>query len=218
MEDGFLSIKEFAKLAGVTPQAIYKQLNNHSTKVDNQLNNHSTKVDNQLNNHSTKVDNQLIAYVKFVDGRKVIDIKALRLFNVAEVDNRLNNSHSTEVDNQLNNHSTKVDNQLNNHSTKVDNQKEDVLAIFEEQLHIKDKQIETLQSDLAETRNQLSKIADQAQQLQLAQMKLLPNKEEQMLEREKKQKPNYWKGVSIGLMAIVAAGAAVFILLLNGIL
>ncbi len=218
MEDGFLSIKEFAKLAGVTPQAIYKQLNNHSTKVDNQLNNHSTKVDNQLNNHSTKVDNQLnnhstkvdnqlIAYVKFVDGRKVIDIKALRLFNVAEVDNRLNNSHSTEVDNQL-----------NNHSTKVDNQKEDVLAIFEEQLHIKDKQIETLQSDLAETRNQLSKIADQAQQLQLAQMKLLPNKEEQMLEREKKQKPNYWKGVSIGLMAIVAAGAAVFILLLNGIL
>ena len=143
MEDGFLSIKEFAKLAGVTPQAIYKQLNNHSTKVDNQLNNHSTKVDNQ---------------------------------------------------------------------------KEDVLAILEEQLHIKDKQIETLQSDLAETRSQLSKIADQAQQLQLAQMKLLPNKEEQMQEREKKQKPNYWKGVSIGLMAIVAAGAVVFVLLLNGLL
>lgn len=177
MEDGFLSIKEFAKLAGVTPQAIYKQLNNYSTKVDNRL----------------------LAYVKLVGRRKVIDIKALRLFEATEVDNQLNN-------------------QLSNLSTKVDQQKENVFVILEEQLHIKDKQIEKLQSDLAETRSQLSKIADQAQQLQLAQMKLLPSKEEQMQEREKKMKPNYWKGVSIGLMAIVAAGAVVFVLLLNGIL
>lgn len=47
-----ISIKEFAKRAGITPQAVYKQL-----------------------------DNKLQPFVKLINGKKAIQIEALSLFN-----------------------------------------------------------------------------------------------------------------------------------------
>lgn len=51
MKEQFLSIKQFAKMAKVSPQSIYKRLN---------------QVDNSLNN-----------YVKTVESKKMIDCRAL---------------------------------------------------------------------------------------------------------------------------------------------
>lgn len=130
MEKGeYISIAEFARRAGITPQAVYKQLNN-------------------------QVDNRLSTYVKVHNGKKRINIKALELFL------------STDVN--------QVDNQFNNFSQPVDNQ---TIEILKEQLDIKDKQIEQLQSDLRTSREdlarlatELAKIADQGQHLQMKMM------------------------------------------------
>ena len=51
-KDEYISIAEFARRAGVTTQAVYKQLNN-------------------------QVDNQLTTYVKIVNGKKRLHINAL---------------------------------------------------------------------------------------------------------------------------------------------
>ena len=132
-QDEYISIAEFAKRAGITPQAVYKQLNN-------------------------QVDNQLSTYVKVHNGKKRINIKALELFLSTDVN---------QVDNQFNN-------QFNNFSQPVDNQ---TIEILKEQLDIKDKQIEQLQSDLRTSREdlarlatELAKIADQGQHLQMKMM------------------------------------------------
>ena len=54
-QDEYISIAEFAKRAGITPQAVYKQLNN-------------------------QVDNRLSTYVKVHNGKKRLHVKALELF------------------------------------------------------------------------------------------------------------------------------------------
>lgn len=55
-QDDYISIAEFAKLAGMTPAGVYKQVNK-------------------------PVNNELINYVKMVDGKKRINKAALSLFN-----------------------------------------------------------------------------------------------------------------------------------------
>ena len=60
METEYLSIKDFAKRAGVSQQSLYKRLN---------------KLNNQLNN-----------YVKMVENQKMIDIRALQEVYGVEVE------------------------------------------------------------------------------------------------------------------------------------
>lgn len=62
MEDNYISIKEFAGLAGVSPQAVYQRL-----------------------------DKDLKEYVQILEGKKAIDIKALELFTVQSVDQTVEN-------------------------------------------------------------------------------------------------------------------------------
>ena len=75
-KDEYISIAEFARRAGITPQAVYKQLNN-------------------------QVDNQLSTYTKIHNGKKRIHIKALELFLSTGV-NQVVNQFNNQVDNQIN--------------------------------------------------------------------------------------------------------------------
>lgn len=64
----FVSIKEFSKRAGISPQAVYKQL-----------------------------ENKLQGYWKEVDGKKVLSLKALELFKSNQNDNALLNELTSIV-------------------------------------------------------------------------------------------------------------------------
>ena len=75
MKDDYISIAEFARIAGVSPAAVYKRVNN-------------------------KVDNQLLTHIKIVDGKKRINKAALELFN-SPGSQPVNNQSSQPVDNQL---------------------------------------------------------------------------------------------------------------------
>lgn len=66
MEENYLSIKEFAGLAGVSTQAVYQRL-----------------------------DKDLKEYVEIIDGKKAIDIKALDLFSVQPVEQPIDNELTT---------------------------------------------------------------------------------------------------------------------------
>jgi len=72
MEKEYLSVKEFAEAAGITPQAVYKKLNN-----------------------------QLKPYLKLVDGKKTIEKSALELFGKPEADNKVDNQIFNQLLNQL---------------------------------------------------------------------------------------------------------------------
>ncbi len=74
MDNGYISVKEFSKLAGVTTAYIYKLLKNDST--------------------------ELTKFQQTVDGKKLIHINALSIFNIEPVDNQLNKKLTT-VDSQL---------------------------------------------------------------------------------------------------------------------
>lgn len=63
-----ISIKEFAKRAGITPQAVYKQL-----------------------------DNKLKPFLIMVDGKKALKIEGLELFKNNQENNQFNNELSTVV-------------------------------------------------------------------------------------------------------------------------
>jgi len=66
MEENYLSIKEFAGLAGVSPQAVYQ-----------------------------RIDKDLKEYVQVLEGKKAIDIKALDLFSVQSVEQPVDNELTT---------------------------------------------------------------------------------------------------------------------------
>lgn len=68
----YISIKEFASRAGITPQAVYKQL-----------------------------DNKLKPYCQVVDGKKTLQIKALELFENNQVNKPDNNELLNELLNSL---------------------------------------------------------------------------------------------------------------------
>ena len=75
MKDDYISIAEFARIAGVSPAAVYKRVNN-------------------------QVDNQLLTHMKIVNGKKRINKAALELFNSPGYQ-PVNNQSSQLVDNQL---------------------------------------------------------------------------------------------------------------------
>lgn len=153
METEYISIKDFAKRAGVSQQALYKRLN---------------KLNNQLNN-----------YIKLVENQKMIDIRALQEVYGVEVEQPIqpviqpveqpiqpNLQEEIEEKNdlieflkdQLRAKDKQMESMLNECDTTSDEALNEAvlkqLDILNEQLKAKDKQIENLQ-----------KLLDQEQQL-----------------------------------------------------
>lgn len=144
METEYLSIKDFAKRAGVSQQSLYKRLN---------------KLNNQLNN-----------YIKLVDNQKMIDIRALQEVYGVEVEQPIqpfiqpveqpiqpNLQEEIEEKNdlieflkdQLRAKDEQIESMLNESDTTSDEALNEAvlkqLNILNEQLQAKDKQIENLQ-------------------------------------------------------------------------
>lgn len=120
MNDEYISIKEFAELAGISVQAVYKRLNN-----------------------------QLNPYIKLVENRKMLKKSALYEVYGIEVEQPIQPKHSTK-------HSTNSTN-----STKVETVKllQKTVDLLENELKIKNQQIETLQKENSELSRQLLELS-----------------------------------------------------------
>ena len=134
METEYLSIKDFAKKAGVSQQSLYKRLNNPN---------------NQLNN-----------YVKMVENQKMIDIRALQEVYGVEVEQPIQpiiQPVEQPIQPLLQATIESLSKELERKSEELqakDKQYADLKASMEEQLKVKDKQIE-----------HYGKLLDQEQQL-----------------------------------------------------
>lgn len=132
----YLTIKEFSKRVNTTPQSIYKKLN---------------KKDNPLNN-----------YVKVVNGKKMLSVKALKLYQNPEEEEK------AEVEAGSQDINLKI------------------IELLQKELEEKNKQIENL-----------NKLLDQQQQLQLQVMTELKQAREEkiLLESKVVQEENkkWWK-------------------------
>ena len=130
----YLSIKDFAKKAGVSQQSLYKRLNNPN---------------NQLNN-----------YVKMVENQKMIDIRALQEVYGVEVEQPIQpiiQPVEQPIQPLLQATIESLSKELERKSEELqakDKQYADLKASMEEQLKVKDKQIE-----------HYGKLLDQEQQL-----------------------------------------------------
>ena len=122
METEYLSIKDFAKRAGVSQQSLYKRLN---------------KLNNQLNN-----------YIKLVDNQKMIDIRALQEVYGVEVEQPIQpfiQPVEQPIQPLLQATIESLSKELERKSEELqakDKQYADLKASMEEQLKVKDKQIE----------------------------------------------------------------------------
>lgn len=118
----YLSIKDFAKRAGVSQQSLYKRLN---------------KLNNQLNN-----------YIKLVDNQKMIDIRALQEVYGIEVEQPIQpfiQPVEQPIQPLLQATIESLSKELERKSEELkakDKQYSDLVASMEEQLKVKDKQIE----------------------------------------------------------------------------
>jgi hypothetical protein len=89
MKNGYISIQEYAKIKGISTQAVYKQLTTKLTTYVVEVDNHkmlkisvldedlNNQVDNRVANHSTKVDNQVAIDSRYIE-RLEKDIEYLR--------------------------------------------------------------------------------------------------------------------------------------------
>ena len=136
-QDEYISIAEFARRAGITPQAVYKQLNN-------------------------QVDNQLSTYTKIHNGKKRIHIKALELFLPTGVNQVVN-----QFNNQVDNFSQPVDNQVDNQINQVVDFLKDQIKRKDIQIEQLQQDLRTSREDLTRLATELAKIADQGQHLQM---------------------------------------------------
>lgn len=139
-QDEYISIAEFARRAGITPQAVYKQLNN-------------------------QVDNQLSTYTKIHNGKKRIHIKALELFLPTGVNQVVN-----QFNNQVDNFSQPVDNQVDNQINQVVDFLKDQIKRKDIQIEQLQQDLRTSREDLTRLATELAKIADQGQHLQMKMM------------------------------------------------
>ena len=143
-QDEYISIAEFARRAGVTPQAVYKQLNN-------------------------QVDNRLSTYTKIHNGKKRIHIKALELFLSTDV-NRVDNQVDNQFNNQVDNFSQPVDNQVDNQTNQIIAILKEQLADQKTQIEQLQDDLRASRADNQRLALEMAKIADQGQQLQLRMM------------------------------------------------
>lgn len=130
-EDEYISIKEFAKRAGVSVQSIYKRLNG-------------------LNNH-------LNQYIKLVENQKMLNISALEEIYGIEVEQPIQPIHSTPHSTHSTSHSTsEKDKKTETKSETVS----ELVSILEKELGAKNEQIAHLQK-LLDQEQQLRMISEQ---------------------------------------------------------
>lgn len=165
-EDEYISIKEFAKRAGVSVQSIYKRLNG--------------------------LNNPLNQYIKLVENQKMLNISALEEIYGIEVVQPIQPNHST----YSTPHSTYSTSHLSNENDKKTETKSktssrtksetvsDLVSVLEKELSAKNEQIAHLQ-----------KLLDQEQQLRMiSEQKLLQIEEDKTVEEgQKKKKWQFWK-------------------------
>ena len=118
MKTEYISIKDFAKRAGVSQQSLYKRLN---------------KLNNQLNN-----------YVKMVENQKMIDIRALQEVYGVEVEQPIQ-PKIEPVEQPIQPIIEPVEQPIQPNFDSILSQNQQMIDMLKEQLEAKDKQIENLQ-------------------------------------------------------------------------
>lgn len=133
-EDEYISIKEFAKRAGVSVQSIYKRLNG--------------------------LNNPLNQYIKLVENQKMLNISALEEIYGIEVEQPIqpiHSTHSTSHSTHSTSHSTsEKDKKTETKSETVS----ELVSILEKELGAKNEQIAHLQK-LLDQEQQLRMISEQ---------------------------------------------------------
>lgn len=135
MDKEYLSIKEFAERAGVSRQAVYKQLNN-----------------------------QLTPYLKVIDGKKMLDKSGLELFEKQEDCKPVDNDFVNQLVNQLTTELTEKGQQLKEKDKQIAEKDKQIAALQkvldqEQRLHalalqrvaeLEDKQQEVMEQSVPE--------------------------------------------------------------------
>lgn len=151
----YYTVVEFAKVCGVSKSAIYKKLNN-----------------------------TLSDYVIIVKGKRCIsksyfdDFPEEQKQDLNGFSPKVNgnspkvNENSPQVNDEINSFSPKVNENFNENSPKVNESisetlENNLISILRNQLEVKDKQIETLQTELKEQRLYYSRLLEQSNVLQL---------------------------------------------------
>lgn len=166
----FISIKEFAELAGVSTQSVYKRIR---------------KVDNPIQEFLKKEDNQL-----------TIDKVALKVLYDVEVD-QTTTQPSLKVGNPLqNDNKTKEDVKESKEIKEEATASNKVIDILREQLQAQRKDIEEKNTLITELNNRLAEVTtllDQQQKLSIADKKRILELEAGEQERqEKEQKKGFF--------------------------
>lgn len=158
MNDVFLTIKEFSKMAKVSPQAVYKRLDKDLKKYFKTIDGKKLIKIEALNQFDVQpdfkptfkpVDNQLTKNVQPVDNQFSTTLNPENTSNKAISDKVDPNDSFKPVDNQFKQNVQLVDNQLNNSLNQT-------LKILSDQLFEKDKQISELNERLKEA-NELNR-------------------------------------------------------------
>ena len=172
----FISIKEFAELAGVSTQSIYKRIR--------------------------KADNPIQPFLKKEDNQFTIDKVALKVLYGVEVD-QTTIQPSLKVDNPLQNDKETKENVKESKEIKEDiTASNKVIDILREQLQAQRKDIEEKNTLITELNNRLAEITtllDQQQKLSIADKKRILELEAGEQERQEKEEKkgffNWLKGL-----------------------
>lgn len=161
----FISIKDFAELAGVSTQSIYKRIR--------------------------KTDNPIQPFLKRDDNQLTIDKVALNVLYGIEVD-QTTTQPSLKVDNPLQNDSEMKENVKESKEIKEEaTASNKVIDILREQLQAQRKDIEEKNTLIAELNHRLAEVTtllDQQQKLSIADKKRILELEAGEQERQEKEK------------------------------
>lgn len=157
----YISVADFAKRAGVSRQLVYR-----------------------------RIDNELTEYCKLVDNRKMLNIRALELFEKQKLSTKVSTGFTT----QFTKLSTKVSTQFTVYKLKLQH-KIDLLELEKE--HLKEK-VESLEAQTAadqEKIESLLKLLDQQQQLSAISARKIEMLESKIQEPEPPVKKwwEFWK-------------------------
>lgn len=134
-ENEYISIKEFAKRAGVSVQSIYKRLNG--------------------------LNNPLNQYIKLVENQKMLNISALEEIYGIEVVQPIQPNHSTYSTSHLSNEKDKkIETKSKTSSRTKSETVSDLVSVLEKELSAKNEQIAHLQK-LLDQEQQLRMISEQ---------------------------------------------------------
>lgn len=134
MDKEYLSIKEFANLAGISRQAVYKQLNN-----------------------------QLTPYLKVIDGKKMLDKSGLELFDKQDNCKPVDNDFANQLVNQLTTELTEKGQQLKEKDKQI-SEKDKQIAEKDKQLAALQKLLDQEQHLHALTLQRVAELEDKQQE------------------------------------------------------